>query len=81
MTEIRYFPVMTAKELETLDAKEVREGYNSGIANDSFPFGKSKAFWHGWRNGKVDGGWRKKDMAMARLAHETMPILARMLRK
>jgi hypothetical protein len=28
------------------------------------------SYWHGWRNGMVDGGHRPKDAAQAALAHD-----------
>jgi hypothetical protein len=48
-------PVTTVAELDTLDATEIIEGYLSGLDGDPEPGdNRSKAFWHGWRNGHMD---------------------------
>lgn len=48
-------PVVSAEELETLDSAEVLEGYQDGLAGDDEPGdNRSKAYWHGWRNGRAD---------------------------
>ena len=58
-------PVVTAEEVMAFDSAEVVEGYNDGSANEPEPSGnRSKAYWHGWRNGMVDGGHSKGDPAM-----------------
>lgn len=48
-------PVTTAAELATLDPAEVREGYADGLDGEPEPGGnRSKAYWHGFRNGRND---------------------------
>jgi len=70
MAEIKRFPVMTLEELDTLNSDDVIEGYFDGRANEPEPGGnRSKSYWHGWRNGMVDGHHMEKDAAMAILAH------------
>ena len=66
-------PVTTLDELETLDLDEVTEGYRDGYAG--FPCGnnRSRSYWHGWKNGQVDGGHREKDNAQAILAMNVAP--------
>lgn len=55
-------PVVTLEELDTLDDDEIIEGYWDGRNNEPRPSGnRSKAYWHGWRNGMVDGGHAKPD--------------------
>lgn len=50
-------PVTTVAELDTLDDTEIVEGYHDGRAGEPEPGdNRSKAYWHGWRNGRVDGG-------------------------
>lgn len=48
-------PVTTAAELATLDDAEILEGYRDGFAGEPEPGdNRSKAYWHGWRNGHHD---------------------------
>lgn len=50
-------PVITAEELATLDDGEILEGYWDGLDGDAEPGdNRSKAYWHGWRNGRNDRG-------------------------
>ena len=57
------------EELDTLDRAEVLEGYFDGRAGEPEPGdNRSRSYWHGWRNGALDGGHRKKDEAQAALA-------------
>ncbi len=62
-------PVETLEDLATLDDREVIEGYWAG--KDGWPEpgnNRTRSYWHGWRNGAVDGKHRKKDAAQAKLA-------------
>jgi hypothetical protein len=62
-------PVITVDELDSLDPVEMVEGYHDGFKNEPAPRGnRSKAYWHGWRNGMVDGGHAKIDEAQYLLA-------------
>ena len=67
-------PVSTVLELAALgDDAELLEGYFDGFNGEPEPGdNRSKAFWHGWRNGAVDGGHRQSDAAQAALAHEVV---------
>ena len=70
-THISRSPIRTAAELAQLDDAEMLDGYIDGYRNDPEPGGnRSTAYWHGWRNGMVDGGHATKDDAQAALAHE-----------
>lgn len=63
------WPVSTLEELDQLDPDEMYAGYRDGRDGEPEPGGnRSRAFWHGWRNGAVDGGHRAKDEAQAALA-------------
>lgn len=62
-------PVETLNDLDTLDGDEIMEGYWAG--HDGWPEpgnNQTRSFWHGWRNGAVDGHHREKDAAQAELA-------------
>ena len=64
-------PVTTLAELETLDIAEIVEGYRDGMSGDPEPGGnRSKGYWHGWRNGRVDGGHAEPDEAMSALIRD-----------
>jgi len=64
-------PVRTMADLLTLDGAEIAEGYRDGANGEPEPGGnRSRAYWHGWRNGMTDSGRMGKDAAMAALAHD-----------
>lgn len=66
-------PVTTKAELSALDSGEMVEGYRAGLDNAPEPGSdKSKAYWHGWRNGMVDRGYMAMDDAQAMLAREVV---------
>lgn len=63
-------PVTTLADLNALNDDEVLEGYHDGLAGETEPGNnRSRSYWHGWRNGALDGGHREKDAAQAELAH------------
>jgi hypothetical protein len=48
---------------------EVVEGYRSGYRGEAEPGSdKSRSFFHGWRNGRVDGGHDQIDCAQQEFA-------------
>ena len=56
-------PVPTAEELRAMDSGEIVEGYYDGLDGDDEPGdNRSKAYWHGWRNGRNDRA-KKSDTA------------------
>jgi hypothetical protein len=58
-------PVTTFAELDCLDQDDIDEGYWEGRQNAPEPgHNRGKAYWHGWRNGMVDGGHAQPDAAM-----------------
>ena len=64
-------PIVRAHQLADLDLTDVLEGYRDGYAGECEPGNnRSLSFWHGWRNGLVDGGHRQKDDAQAELARD-----------
>ena len=63
-------PVTTAVELAELDPAEIVEGYHDG--KDGMPEpgdNRSKAYWHGWRNGLNDRN-RTSDAAQIALIQD-----------
>ena len=66
-----FIPVSTVAELSLLDEQEMVEGYLSGLSSSVEPGSdKSKAFWHGWRNGMSDKGFAPVDRHQHALAAE-----------
>lgn len=64
-----FIPVTTVADLATLDEAEMLEGYLDGFKGEPEPGGnRSRSYWHGWRNGAVDGHHRKSDLAQQMLA-------------
>lgn len=64
-------PVKTILDLQNLDDNDIICGYMAGISGTSEPGSdKSRSFWHGWRNGRVDGGFNEKDEFQSQLAKE-----------
>lgn len=65
-------PVTTVAELDTLDDDEILEGYLDGFSGEPEPGdNRSKAYWHGWRNGRVDGHHEADpDAAMTKLVQD-----------
>lgn len=63
-------PVTELFDLALLDDDEVLSGYRDGLSESSLEPGnnRSRAFWHGWRNARIDRGHREKDSAAAELA-------------
>ena len=66
-------PVETVAELDALDEAEVIEGYRDGYDNEPAPGdNRSVSYWHGYRNGLVDGGHATLDGAQRKLAREVV---------
>jgi hypothetical protein len=63
-----FAPVETIEDFRQLDDGEILEGYFDGFHGGSPPgSSRSRAFWHGWRNGRVDAGLAKPDFAQRAL--------------
>jgi len=64
-------PVETKADLETLNQDEILEGYLDGYGGElNCGDNRSRSYWHGWRNGRVDGGYAENDYAQMCLAHD-----------
>lgn len=57
-------------DMDRLDMSHIDAGYRAGLAGLPEPVAScfSRGFWHGWRNGAVDGGHREQDAAQFHLA-------------
>lgn len=69
-------PVKTIAEFRSLDEGEVMIGYMDGVQGLSF-LGSSvnRSYWHGWRNGAVDGGFMVPDEAQVELQREFQTLM------
>jgi hypothetical protein len=68
-----FSPVRTKAELELLDEAEMLTGYQSGFSGEAEPgSARSRSFWHGWRNGRVDGKHDQIDHHQVALACEVV---------
>lgn len=66
-------PITTAAELDALDDAEALEGYWDGRANEPEPGdNRSLSYWHGWRNGMMDGYHMQPDAASRKLAADVV---------
>lgn len=65
---VERIPITEPDDVFTLDEAEMIDGYNDGRANEACGDNRSTAYWHGWRNGMVDGGHAKGDDAQRILA-------------
>ena len=64
-------PIVRASQLNLLNDKEVIEGYMYGrVGNPEPDLSYSYSFWHGWKNGATDGGYRPLDQSSAELARD-----------
>ena len=61
--------VTTKAELDALDSDEMIAGYWAGREGAAEPGSAfSRSYWHGWRNGAVDGKHRQIDADQQQLA-------------
>lgn len=66
MSEFR--PITTLADLSLQDEGEIAAGYLAGLGGAPEPGSdKSRAHWHGWRNGRMDGGYAPPDDAQIQL--------------
>lgn len=67
-----FAPVTTVRDLMLLDASDIDHGYAAGIVGDPEPGSdRSRAYWHGWCVGMVDGGHSRPSLAQLQL-HRSM---------
>jgi hypothetical protein len=61
-------PVCTVKDLESLDDDEIFAGFRAGLQGAPEPHDShTRSYWHGWRNGAVEGGFMRTDDAQRAL--------------
>jgi hypothetical protein len=66
-----FAPVETIADFRQLDDGETLEGYFDGFHGSAEPGSdRSRSFWHGWRNGRVDAGLTEPDNAQQALEQE-----------
>lgn len=71
MSEFR--PITNPADLDLQDPDEITAGYLAGLNGAPEPGSdRSRAFWHGWRNGRMDGGFAPPDAAQIELARAVM---------
>jgi hypothetical protein len=59
-----FAPVETIADFRQLDDGEALEGYFDGFHGSPEPGSdRSRSFWHGWRDGRVDAGLTEPDCA------------------
>ncbi len=66
-----YQPVRTVADFRTLDEAEMLCGYMDSVQGlPCVCAERTRAYWHGWRNGAVDAGWVEPDEAQYALEAE-----------
>ncbi len=66
-------PLTKAHQLGELDDAECIQGYWDGKDNEPAPGdNRSYSYWHGYRNGQVDGGHAIADAAQRNLAKDVV---------
>ena len=66
-------PIVKAAMLDELDNQELLDGYFDGTNNEPAPGdNRSYSYWHGFRNGQVDGGHKPIDTAQRELAKDAI---------
>lgn len=59
-----FAPVLTLADFRQLDDGEVLAGYFDGFHGRPPPGShRSRSFWHGWRNGRIDAGYDAPGLA------------------
>jgi len=56
--------------MDALDKNETRDGYFCGLWGGAEPHNCTRSYWHGWKNGAVDGGYAQMDASQIALARE-----------
>lgn len=68
---MKFEPVRTLADLESLDQDQIKEGYLSAERGDPEPGpNRGRSLWHGWRNRMIDMGELPSDDAAGALARE-----------
>lgn len=66
-----FLPVHTLADLDSLDERDIIEGYTSAERGDPEPGeNRGRAFWHGWRCRMMDFGSIKSDDGHRQLVRE-----------
>ncbi len=71
MSNAERAPIEDVATLSEQDERDMVHGYWRGYRGGEEPgIEFNRAFWHGWRNGMMDGKHMQNDAASANLAHE-----------
>jgi hypothetical protein len=62
-------PITTLAQLDALDGDVIVEGYRAGFHNTPNYTRREQAYWHGYLNGQVDGGFMQLSVEQQQLAH------------
>ena len=63
-----YAPVTTVQDLDSLNDDEIMAGFEAGLDGAPEPYdSQTRSYWHGWRNGAVEGGHMRRDDAQRAL--------------
>ena len=66
-----FAPVRTIADFRLLDDGDILAGYFDGFHGSPEPGSdRSRSYWHGWRNGRIDAGFARPDAAQRALAQE-----------
>ena len=71
---LRRVPVRFYSEVIHLDEKELSAGYDAGYAGRGCPPQASRAYWHGWRNGRIEADVMPLDEAAKCLRDQASKI-------
>jgi hypothetical protein len=67
---MKFEPVVTRAQLDALDTDLIVKGYYAGFRNAPDYTQRDQAYWHGYMNGQVDGGFMPISREQQMLAHE-----------
>jgi hypothetical protein len=69
-------PVENIADFRSLDEGEILCGYLDGMNGSPCTLSEvSRSYWHGWRNGLVDGGFTLRDISQLRLEAQFCALL------
>ena len=65
-------------QLMDLDEMDILYGYRAGLRGEEEPdLKETLGFWHGWRNGATDAGFRMPDASQLNMARQMQQLTER----